>query len=122
MIDLKKHEFWFIVGSQDLYGDQVLKTVDEHSRKMVRYLDSELPCRLAWKPVVLGSDEILKVVRAANADPACAGLVTWMHTFSPSKMWIAGLAELNRPLCHLHTQFNRDIPLDSIDMDFMNLN
>jgi len=122
MINLKKYEFWFIVGSQDLYGDQVLKTVDEHSRKMVQYLDSKLPCRLVWKPVVLGPEEILKVVRAANADPNCAGIVTWMHTFSPSKMWIAGLTELNRPLCHLHTQFNRDIPLDSIDMDFMNLN
>jgi len=122
MINLKKYEFWFVVGSQDLYGDQVLKTVDEHSRKMVQYLDSKLPCRLVWKPVVLGSEEILKVVRAANADPNCAGIVTWMHTFSPSKMWIAGLTELNRPLCHLHTQFNRDIPLDSIDMDFMNLN
>ena len=122
MINLKKYEFWFIVGSQDLYGDQVLKTVDEHSGKMVRSLDPKLPCRLVWKPVVLGSEEVLRVVRAANADPNCAGIVTWMHTFSPSKMWIAGLTELNRPLCHLHTQFNRDIPLDSIDMDFMNLN
>lgn len=122
MIDLKEYEFWFVVGSQDLYGDQVLKTVDEHSRKMVQSLDQRLPCRLVWKPVVLGSDEILRLVRAANADPLCAGIVTWMHTFSPSKMWIAGLSELKRPLCHLHTQFNRDIPLDSIDMDFMNLN
>ncbi len=122
MIDLKKYEFWFVVGSQDLYGDQVLKTVDEHSKKMVQSLDQRLPCRLVWKPVVLGSDEILRLVRAANSDPRCAGVVTWMHTFSPSKMWIAGLSELKRPLCHLHTQFNRDIPLDSIDMDFMNLN
>jgi L-arabinose isomerase len=122
MIDLKKYEFWLIVGSQDLYGDQVLKTVDEHSKKMVQSLSPKLPCKLVWKPVVLGPGEILKVVRAANADPDCAGIITWMHTFSPSKMWIAGLAELNRPLCHLHTQFNRDIPLDSIDMDFMNLN
>jgi L-arabinose isomerase len=122
MIDLRKHEFWFVVGSQDLYGDQVLKTVDEHSRKMVASLDPKLPCKLVWKTVVLGPDAILKLVREANADPACAGIVTWMHTFSPSKMWIAGLTELRRPLCHLHTQFNRDIPLDSIDMDFMNLN
>jgi L-arabinose isomerase len=122
MIDLKKHEFWFVVGSQDLYGMDVLKTVDEHSRAMVRSLDAKLPCKLVWKPVVLGPDGILKLVREANADPACAGIVTWMHTFSPSKMWIAGLVELNRPLCHLHTQFNRDIPLGSIDMDFMNLN
>ncbi len=122
MIDLKRYEYWFVVGSQDLYGDQVLKTVDEHSKKMVQSLEPRLPCRLVWKPVALGSDEILRLARAANADPSCAGIVTWMHTFSPSKMWIAGLSELNRPLCHLHTQFNRDIPLDSIDMDFMNLN
>jgi len=122
MIDLRKYEFWFIVGSQDLYGNEVLKAVDEHSKRMVQSLDPKLPCRLVWKPVVLGPEEILKVVRAANADPNCAGIITWMHTFSPSKMWIAGLTELNRPLCHLHTQFNRDIPLDSIDMDFMNLN
>jgi L-arabinose isomerase len=122
MIDLRKYEFWFIVGSQDLYGNEVLKAVDEHSKRMVQSLDPKLPCRLVWKPVVIGPEEILKVVRAANADPNCAGIITWMHTFSPSKMWIAGLTELNRPLCHLHTQFNRDIPLDSIDMDFMNLN
>ncbi len=122
MIDLRKYAFWFVVGSQDLYGSEVLKTVDEHSKRMVQSLDPKLPCALVWKPVVLGPDEILKTVRAANADPACAGIITWMHTFSPSKMWIAGLTELGRPLCHLHTQFNRDIPLDSIDMDFMNLN
>jgi len=122
MIDLKKYEFWFVVGSQDLYGDQVLKTVDEHSKKMVASLDPKLPCTLAWKTVVLSPDAILKLIREANADPKCAGIVTWMHTFSPSKMWIAGLSELNKPMAHLHTQFNRDIPLDSIDMDFMNLN
>jgi L-arabinose isomerase len=122
MIDLKKYEFYFIVGSQDLYGEQVLRTVDEHSKKMVASLDARLPCKLVWKPVVLDSDGILKVIREANANPNCAGIVTWMHTFSPSKMWIAGLTELKRPLCHFHTQFNRDIPLDSIDMDFMNLN
>lgn len=122
MIELRKYEFWFIVGSQDLYGNEVLKAVDEHSAKIVQYLDQRLPCALVWKPVVLGSDQILKTIRAANADPNCAGIITWMHTFSPSKMWIAGLSELRRPLCHLHTQFNRDIPLDSIDMDFMNLN
>jgi L-arabinose isomerase len=122
MIDLKKFEFWFVVGSQDLYGDAVLKTVDEHSKKMVASLDPKLPCKLVWKTVVLGSDAILKLIREANSDPNCAGIVTWMHTFSPSKMWIAGLSELGKPMAHLHTQFNRDIPLDSIDMDFMNLN
>jgi L-arabinose isomerase len=122
MIDLKKYEFWFVVGSQDLYGSDVLKKVDEHSKKMVQSLDAKLPCKLVWKPVVLDSDGILRLIREANADASCAGIVTWMHTFSPSKMWIAGLTELRRPMCHLHTQFNRDIPLDSIDMDFMNLN
>ncbi len=122
MIDLKKYEFWFVTGSQDLYGADVLKKVDEHSKAMVRALDSALPCKLVWKSVVKGPDAILALIREANADPVCAGIITWMHTFSPSKMWIAGLSELHRPLCHLHTQFNRDIPWDSIDMDFMNLN
>src|SRR5208283_379400 len=122
MIELKKYEFWFVTGSQDLYGPEVLGKVDEHSKAMVRALDPALPCALVWKSVVKSPDAILALVRAANADPACAGIVTWMHTFSPSKMWIAGLVELRKPLCHLHTQFNRDIPWDSIDMDFMNLN
>ena len=122
MIDLKKFEFWFATGSQQLYGPETLEKVAGHSRAMAAGLDSALPCRLVWKPVLTGPDEILALVREANADPRCAGIVTWMHTFSPSKMWIAGLAELRRPLCHLHTQYNRDIPWDSIDMDFMNLN
>jgi L-arabinose isomerase len=122
MIDLKKYEFWFVTGSQDLYGAETLKKVDEHSKAMVQALDPAMPCRLVWKPVVKGPDAILTLVREANANPNCAGIITWMHTFSPSKMWIAGLTELHRPLCHLHTQFNRDIPWDSIDMDFMNLN
>jgi L-arabinose isomerase len=122
MIDLKKFEFWFVTGSQDLYGADVLKKVDEHSKAMVKALDAVLPCTLVWKSVVKSSEAILALVREANANPACAGIITWMHTFSPSKMWIAGLTELRRPLCHLHTQFNRDIPWDGIDMDFMNLN
>jgi L-arabinose isomerase len=122
MIDLKKYEFWFVTGSQDLYGAETLKKVDEHSKAMVQALDPAMPCRLVWKPVVKGPDAILTLVREANANPNCAGIITWMHTFSPSKMWIAGLTELHRPLCHVHTQFNRDIPWDSIDMDFMNLN
>ena len=122
MIDLKKREFWFLTGSQDLYGPETLKQVDADSRAMVAGLDAALPCKLVWKPVLKGSEGILETMRAANADPACAGIVTWMHTFSPSKMWIAGLSELNRPICHLHTQYNRDIPWATIDMDFMNLN
>ena len=122
MIDLRKFEFWFVTGSQDLYGADVLKKVDEHSKAMVQALDATLPCRLVWKSVVKGPDAILALMREANSSPACAGVITWMHTFSPSKMWIAGLTELRKPLCHLHTQFNRDIPWGSIDMDFMNLN
>jgi len=122
MIDLKKYEFYFVTGSQDLYGAETLRKVDEHSKAMVQALEPKLPCKLIWKPVVKGPDAIVTLVREANSNPNCAGIITWMHTFSPSKMWIAGLTELSKPLCHLHTQFNRDIPWDSIDMDFMNLN
>jgi L-arabinose isomerase len=122
MIDLKQHDIWFVTGSQHLYGPETLAKVAKHSKAMTAGLDKVLPCRLVWKPVLTGPDAILALAREANADPRCAGLVTWMHTFSPSKMWIAGLLELRRPLCHLHTQFNRDIPWGSIDMDFMNLN
>jgi L-arabinose isomerase len=122
MIDLKKFEIYFVTGSQDLYGAETLRKVDEHSKAMVQALDPKLPCKLIWKSVVKGPDAILALVREANSNPNCAGIITWMHTFSPSKMWIAGLTQLHKPLCHLHTQFNRDIPWDSIDMDFMNLN
>jgi L-arabinose isomerase len=122
MMDLKHYEIWFLTGSQDLYGPETLAQVDRDSKAIAEGLDPALPCRLVWKPVLKSSDAILAAMRQANADPRCAGVVTWMHTFSPSKMWIAGLLELNRPLCHLHTQFNRDIPWDTIDMDFMNLN
>jgi L-arabinose isomerase len=122
MINLKKYEFYFVTGSQDLYGAETLRKVDEHSKAMVEALDPKLPCKLIWKSVVKGPDAILALVREANSNPNCAGIITWMHTFSPSKMWIAGLTQLAKPLCHLHTQFNRDIPWDSIDMDFMNLN
>ena len=122
MIDLKKHDIWFVTGSQHLYGPETLAKVAEHSKAMALGLDAALPCRIVWKPVLTGPDAILALAREANADPRCAGIVTWMHTFSPSKMWIAGLLELRRPLCHLHTQYNRDIPWAGIDMDFMNLN
>ena len=122
MIDLKRYDIWFMTGSQDLYGTVTLRKVDEHSKAMASGLDTASPCRLVWKPVLTSPEAILALVREANADPRCAGVVTWMHTFSPSKMWIAGLLELRRPLCHLHTQYNRDIPWSSIDMDFMNLN
>ena len=112
---------WFVVGSQDLYGPEVLRQVAEDSRQIAAHLDKSLPTPLVFKAVAKSRDEILSVCREANNDPACLGLVFWMHTFSPSKMWIAGLTELKKPFCHLHTQFGRDIPWASIDMDFMNL-
>lgn len=124
MSSLKKYEFWFIVGSQDLYGEEVLKTVDRHSQIMAKSFseDPNVPCTVVFKPVVRNSEEIYRVITEANNDENCTGIITWMHTFSPSKMWIRGLSVLHKPLLHINTQFNRDIPWDSIDMDFMNLN
>lgn len=124
MKSLKKYEFWFIVGSQDLYGEDVLLTVNEHSKIMVDNWnkDNDIPCTLVWKPVVRNSNEIVNIIKEANNAPQCAGIITWMHTFSPSKMWIHGFNMLQKPLLHINTQFNRDIPWNSIDMDFMNLN
>lgn len=124
MSALKKYEFWFVVGSQDLYGEEVLKTVNQHAKAMVDgwNADPAIPCTLVFKPVVRNSDEIDKVLTEANNDEACTGVITWMHTFSPSKMWIRGLSVFYKPLLHINTQFNRDIPWDRIDMDFMNLN
>jgi len=124
MIDLKKFEFWFVVGSQDLYGEATLKQVAEHARIMAEGFakDAILPGKLVLKPTVLTPVGIRRVFEEANSTPACAGIITWMHTFSPSKMWIAGLSINRKPLLHLHTQYNRDIPWANIDMDFMNLN
>jgi L-arabinose isomerase len=124
MIDLKKYEFWFIVGSQDLYGDEALKQVAVNARIMAEELakDPVLPGTLVLKPVAITPQVIRKLFAEANAAENCAGIITWMHTFSPSKMWIQGLAVNSKPILHLHTQFNRDIPWNSIDMDFMNLN
>ena len=124
MENLKAFEVWFVTGSQHLYGPETLKQVDENSRQIAQALDasSTIPCKVVFHPVVKMSNEITDLCRRANTDPKCIGLVTWMHTFSPAKMWIEGLSLLNKPFCHLHTQFNRDIPWDSIDMDFMNLN
>ena len=123
-MNMKQYTFWFITGSQHLYGEETLRQVDAHSRHMVDGLNASgaLPCAVVWQPVVKTPDEIASVMSAANADGACAGVITWMHTFSPSKMWIAGLSILNKPYCHLHTQFNRSIPDKEINMDFMNLN
>jgi len=123
-IDLKKFEFWFIVGSQDLYGDATLKQVAENARVMADEFNKDplLPGKVVLKPTAITPNAIRGLFEEANATGACAGIITWMHTFSPSKMWIQGLAVNRKPLLHLHTQFNRDIPWASIDMDFMNLN
>jgi len=124
MSDPRKEEVWFLTGSQHLYGEQTLKTVAEDSRKIAEHLDGcgKLPVGVVWKPILTTPDEILEVCLRANATPACVGVVAWMHTFSPARMWIAGLTRLEKPLCHLHTQFNRELPWSQIDMDFMNLN
>ena len=115
---------WFVTGSQHLYGPQTLAKVAEHSEAIVGALNSsdEIALPLVFKPVVKTPEEIESVLASASVDKSCAGVICWMHTFSPAKMWIAGLSRLARPMLHLHTQFNRDIPWDSIDMDFMNLN
>jgi len=124
MIDLKRYEVWFVTGSQHLYGPETLEQVAEHSRVVAEALNGSpaVPVRVVSKPVLTTPDEIARLALDANAAGACVGLVTWMHTFSPAKMWIAGLRALQKPFVHLHTQFNRDIPWADIDMDFMNLN
>ncbi len=124
MFDLKKMEVWFVTGSQHLYGEETLRKVAEHSQTIARALDTsaQIPVRVVFKPVVKTPDEIYQLCQASNTDPNCIGIVAWMHTFSPAKMWIRGLQTLQKPMCHLHTQFNRDIPWGNIDMDFMNLN
>jgi len=115
---------WFVTGSQHLYGPEALAQVANNSKIMVGGLNDsgKLPLPLVFKAVVTGPDEIVGLCREANNDPSCVGLVTWMHTFSPAKMWISGLALLDKPICHLHTQYNAGIPWDQMDMDFMNLN
>jgi L-arabinose isomerase len=124
MNTLKMYEFWLIVGSQDLYGPEILKNVESDARIIAGEFvhDAIFPSSIVLKPVATSSDGILSLFRQANASPTCAGIITWMHTFSPSKMWIAGLSVNRKPLLHLHTQFNRDIPWSTIDMNFMNLN
>jgi L-arabinose isomerase len=124
MLELKPLVFWFVTGSQHLYGPETLKEVDEHSSIITENLDRDpsIPSKLIFKPVLTTPDAIRRLCIEANADDSCAGIITWMHTFSPAKMWISGLSQLRKPLLHLHTQFNRDIPWDTIDMDFMNTN
>ncbi len=120
----KNYKFWFCTGSQDLYGDECLANVAEHSKIIVEALNKsgKLPFEIVWKPTLITNELIRKTFNEANADEECAGVITWMHTFSPAKSWILGLQEYRKPLCHLHTQFNQEIPYDTIDMDFMNEN
>lgn len=124
MIDLKKFEVWFITGSQHLYGEETLRKVAQHAETIAKTLDASgnIPVRLVFKPVVKTPEEIYQRCQEVNTAENCIGVIAWMHTFSPAKMWIRGLQCLQKPLCHLHTQFNRDIPWAEIDMDFMNLN
>jgi len=124
MINLNELEAWFITGSQHLYGEATLKKVAQHSSEMAQWMtqSGKLPVKVIFKPVVTTPDAITEVCREANNDTHCIGLITWMHTFSPAKMWIAGLSALHKPFVHLHTQYNRHLPWSEIDMDFMNLN
>ena len=119
-----KQELWFVTGSQHLYGPETLAQVAADAQQIAEALntDSVIPVDVVWKPTVKTPDEVYAMCRDANADENCIGLITWMHTFSPSKMWIGGLTALKKPFVHLHTQFGRDIPWSEIDMDFMNLN
>ncbi|WP_394345655.1 L-arabinose isomerase [Arundinibacter roseus] len=121
---LEQYEIWFVTGSQHLYGETTLRQVDEHSKIIANSLNDSpvMAVRVVFKPVVKTPEEITAICKEANATPNCVGIIAWMHTFSPAKMWISGLNALQLPLLHLHTQFNRDIPFDDIDMDFMNLN
>ena len=120
----KNYKFWFATGSQDLYGDECLQKVADHSKIIVNEQNKSgiLPYEVVWKPTLITNEVIRKTFNDANADEECAGVITWMHTFSPAKSWILGLQEYRKPLLHLHTQFNEEIPYDTIDMDFMNEN
>ena len=124
MKPLGEFEVWFVTGSQEMYGEETLRQVAANSGLVARQLDESptIPVRIVHRPVVTSSESIAATCRAANAADACVGVILWMHTFSPARMWIAGLQALQKPLLHLHTQFNRDLPWGEIDMDFMNLN
>ena len=124
MLQTKNYQFWFCTGSQDLYGDECLAKVAEHSHKIVDALNASgvLPYEVVWKPTLITNELIRRTFNEANLDENCAGVITWMHTFSPAKSWILGLQEYRKPLLHFHTQFNEELPYDTIDMDFMNEN
>ena len=119
-----KLECWFLTGSQGLYGEQTLRQVAEQSRPIAQALDlaTEVPLRVVAKPVLTNAEAIRRVCLDANASETCVGVIAWMHTFSPAKMWIAGLQALQLPLLYLHMQANEVLPWADIDMDFMNLN
>ena len=123
-MDMKQKEFWFVVGSQFLYGPEVLETVAARGAEMAQKMTESgiLPCKLVYKATVKTDAEITQIMKDANHEDNCLGVVTWCHTFSPSKMWIHGFDLLQKPYCHLATQYNRKIPNEEIDMDFMNLN
>lgn len=123
MNELKKYAVWLVTGSQDLYGDEVLRAVDAHTREMVEWWNEDplIPCQVVWKPVVRNPEEISRILAEADSVEECVGVIAWMHTFSPAKMWIGGLQRLRKPLLHLNTQYGRDIPWESIDMEYMNL-
>lgn len=124
MQHFQQYEVWFVIGSQHLYGEQTLRQVKEHAETVIEGLNStaSLPVKLVLKPLVTTPDEILALCREANYDTRCVGLLTWLHTFSPAKMWIGGLSILHKPLLQFHTQFNAEVPWQTMDMDFMNLN
>ncbi|TPW29068.1 L-arabinose isomerase [Martelella alba] len=124
MLGLKPVKIWFVCGSQHLYGPETLAQVDQQLAKITDYLSKEagLPLEIVTQPVAKSTAEVTDLCIRANADPECGGLILWMHTFSPAKMWIRGLSQLTKPFMHLHTQFARELPWDTIDMDYMNLN
>lgn len=117
-------EIWFLTGTQSLYGEDVIRQVEQQSQKVSELLDESdaVPVKLVWKPVLKAREDILQTVLDANAHEQCVGVITWMHTFSPAKMWIHGIDALQKPMLILNTQFNENLPWDTIDMDFMNLN
>ena len=124
MNTFEQYEVWFVTGAQLLYGGDAVIAVDAHSNEMVKGLNDsgKLPVKVVYKGTVNSSKEVTAAFKAANNDEKCIGVITWMHTFSPAKMWIHGLQELKKPLLHFHTQFNKEIPWETMDMDFMNLN
>ena len=124
MYDFNSKEIWFVTGSQHLYGPDTLLRVAEDSGVITEALNDSgsVPVKVVFKPVLTTSDAVFELCSEANNNSRCLGLITWMHTFSPAKMWIRGLSVLNKPFIHFHTQLNRDIPWETIDMDFMNLN